>query len=279
MSCNKCNSFAQWGYDNIDEDFLNKYWDYKKNNELNIDPWEIPHGTPNKKVWIKCQQKDYHGSYNIRCGSFVVGSRCSYCAGKNIHQKDSLGQHIIDNYGEEFLDKIWSDKNKKSPFEYAPKSDKKVWFKCIDGKHEDSYRIIGNSVVLKFRCPKCNYSKGEEKIYNYLTENKINYNSQQKFHRLVGINNGNLSYDFYLKQYNLLIEYQGEYHDGTVSNQTEEEFKIQIEHDNRKREYAEQHNIKLLEIWYWNFDNIEEILNKELKLNNITNTENIEDVS
>ena len=37
-------------------------------------------------------------------------------------------------------------------------------------------------------------------------------------------------------------------------------------HDKRKREYAKDHNIKLLEIWYWDYDNIEEILNKELDL-------------
>ena len=38
------------------------------------------------------------------------------------------------------------------------------------------------------------------------------------------------------------------------------------EHAKRKREYAKNHNIKLLEIWYWDYDTIEEILNKELDL-------------
>ena len=46
----------------------------------------------------------------------------------------------------------------------------------------------------------------------------------------------------------------------------EEQFKIQQEHDKRKKEYAKLHNIKLLEIWYYDFDNITEILNKELGL-------------
>lgn len=32
-----------------------------------------------------------------------------------------------------------------------------------------------------------------------------------------------------------------------------------------KRQYAKDHNIKLLEIWYWDFDNIENILEKELR--------------
>jgi hypothetical protein len=44
--------------------------------------------------------------------------------------------------------------------------------------------------------------------------------------------------------------------------------KRQQEHDKRKKEYAQQNNINLLEIWYWDFDNIEQILNNELKLNN-----------
>ena len=89
---------------------------------------------------------------------------------------------------------------------------------------------------------------------------------QKKYKDLTGVNSGLLSYDFYIPQKNILIEYQGEYHDGTAGNQTNEEFIIQQEHDRRKRQYAKDHNIKLLEIWYWDFDNIEEILSRELGL-------------
>lgn len=74
----------------------------------------------------------------------------------------------------------------------------------------------------------------------------------------MGINNGLLSYDFYLPKYNLLIEYQAEQHDhqcGIFGS-----FERQQEHDRRKRKYAEEFNISLLEIWYYNFDKIEEIL-------------------
>ena len=71
---------------------------------------------------------------------------------------------------------------------------------------------------------------------------------------------------FYLPKENILIEYQGEYHDGTARNQTNEEFKVQQEHDKRKREYAKSHNIELLEIWYYDYNNIEEILQSRLLL-------------
>lgn len=40
----------------------------------------------------------------------------------------------------------------------------------------------------------------------------------------------------------------------------ESQFIIQQEHDKRKRDYAQNHDIKLMEIWYYDFDNIENIL-------------------
>ena len=43
-------------------------------------------------------------------------------------------------------------------------------------------------------------------------------------------------------------------------------FKIQKEYDRCKREYAEKNEYRLLEIWYYDFDNIEGILDKELEV-------------
>ena len=68
----------------------------------------------------------------------------------------------------------------------------------------------------------------------------------------------------------MLIEYQGEFHDGTAWQQTEIDFLRQQEHDKRKRNYALKHNIHLLEIWYWDYDNIEQVLNDTL--NNLENS-------
>lgn len=278
LNCDKCNSFAMYLINNYGEDGLGKYWSDKNT----VDPWEISYGTPNKKVLIKCQNVNYHEDYLITPNDFVRGKRCSYCAGRKVHPLDSLGQYIIDNYGQKFLDKIWSSKNKKSPFEYMPGCHQKVWFQCSEGKHEDYQRIIYNSIKYNFRCSECeNYSKGEERISNYFIENKIDYEPQKEFYGLLGLGNGNLSYDFYLEGYNLLCEFQGKQHKEYIPgfHKSKKDFEKQVEHDNRKRNFAKEHNIKLLEIWYWDFDNIESILNKELKLNNITNTENIEDVS
>ena len=110
VNCNQCNSFAQWGIDNICSDFLEKYWDYEKN--IGINPWETSYGE-HKKVWIKCQEKDYHESYDIKCYEFVVGNRCPYCSGNKIHLLDSFAQYLINNYGENALELYWDyEKNK-----------------------------------------------------------------------------------------------------------------------------------------------------------------------
>ncbi|MED3562256.1 zinc-ribbon domain-containing protein [Bacillus xiapuensis] len=320
-------SFAQWGIDSIFPNFLELYWDYDKNNELDINPWDLTTKT-NKKVWIKCQEKDYHESYFVSISNFTArNSRCPYCSGKKVHPKDSLAQYIINILDKDFLNKIWSNKNKKSSFDYTPKSNQKVWWKCLDGEHNDFKRSVYDSSKCDFRCPKCsgnakksteefkqevfslvgdeylvlgkysnnktkisvvhnecghkyevspdrftqgsrcpqcNESKGEKKIREFLNHCNITFEPQKEFDGLVGVGRGNLSYDFYLSNQNILIEYQGEYHDGTARNQTDDELKIQQEHDNRKRKYAKLNNINLLEIWHWDFNNIEEILKNEL---------------
>jgi very-short-patch-repair endonuclease len=72
-----------------------------------------------------------------------------------------------------------------------------------------------------------------------------------------------LSYDFYLPKYNLLIEFQGLQHEKYIPgfHKSKQDFLKQKEHDKRKKEYAEQNKYNLLEIWYYEFDEIEKILN------------------
>lgn len=240
-------SFAQWGINTFGDDFLGRYWDYEKNK---VTPYEISYGCKTY-IWIK-NQEVYDESFKIRCDNFIQNPT----RGRHLNSILSLCPDVIN---------VWSDKNSKPPCYYSPFSMKKVWWKCPEGKHKDYIRDIHNSTQYNFRCPFCNYSKGEAEIENYLLNNNIEFKSQIKFDGLFGTNGGRLSYDFYLKNFNILIEYQGEMHDKSVEYfGGNKQFLKQQEHDKRKREYADKHNIKLLEIWYWDFDNIEEILNREI---------------
>lgn len=95
----------------------------------------------------------------------------------------------------------------------------------------------------------------------------IEFIPQKKFDDLKDVRC--LSYDFYLPSYNMLIEYQGEFHDGTVHKinpelQTKENVGNQKKHDDMKKEYAKNNGYNFIEIWYWDFNNIEAILKKEL---------------
>lgn len=141
--------------------------------------------------------------------------------------------------------------------------------KCRCKQCKNIWYARPNNLISGYGCPNCSKSKGEIRIKAFLDKHHCNYKDQFKFTDLKGIGNGKLSYDFYLPEYNLLIEYQGQFHDGTADIQTKENYKIQQEHDKRKREYAKTYNINLLEIWYWDFDNIEQILKE--KLNNTNN--------
>ena len=74
----------------------------------------------------------------------------------------SLGDYIVDNYGEDFLNKIWSDKNIKSAYEYFPNSGKKAWFKCANGIHEDEERKIDNATRRGYHCRQCSIIEQHE---------------------------------------------------------------------------------------------------------------------
>lgn len=142
-----------------------------------------------------------------------------------------------------------------------------AYWKC---KCECGNTITVNGADLKNNHTKscgCLRSGGEYNIIQWLEKHNIKYESQKKFPYLVGINGGNLSYDFYLPTYKILIEAQGQQH--IMPKQLfggEEQFQKQKEHDKRKRDYAEVNGYKLLEIWYYDYNNIEEILSKELEV-------------
>ena len=118
------------------------------------------------------------------------------------------------------------------------------------------------SIYLKSSgCPICNLSHGERKIMSILDEENIFYIRQKSFINLKGLGGRPLTYDFYIPQCNLLIEFQGKQHESPIRHfGGEKQFSTQQEHDKRKRKYAQQNNINLLEIWYYEIDNIKSIL-------------------
>jgi hypothetical protein len=113
---------------------------------------------------------------------------------------------------------IWSDKNKKSPYEYSPKSGIKVYWKCSDNIHEDYERKIQSSVVYNFRCPECMRERDEsllqEKVRKYLEllGKEIKHESNCTILPKNPRNKYNLPFDNEIVELNLIIETHGRQH-------------------------------------------------------------------
>ena len=111
------------------------------------------------------------------------------------------------------------------------------------------------------KCPKCKRSMNEINIEEYLLKKKIKYLYQKRFndckYKKV------LPFDFYLSDYNLCIEYDGEQHFNSVSCWGGDKVFIENQiRDKIKDEYCKNKNIHLLRIKF--DDNIYELIDNEL---------------
>ena len=253
-------SFYDWCIENGKEEWL-ELWDDEKNN---CSPKDISYSS-GKKCFFKCP-RGLHESEEKRIADLTnekMNLKCNAC--------NSIAQYLINTYGENALEMYWDYKKngKLNPFKISKCSNKKVWIKCQkDEKHGSYFVCCADFTLHGSRCPTCKESHGERKIREYLIKNNIEFIPQKEFSKLLGTGNQPLTYDFYIPSKNLLIEFQGEQHyrpvdfNGKGMEQAEENFIIQQEHDRRKREYAQQNNIDLLEISYIKEDKIEEILDE-----------------
>ena len=212
----------------------------------------------NTKVVVQC--KECNTIFEITPHHLLNGHGCKKCASKKVG--DILRKDNDDFILE--LEKISSTIRILSKYVNS-----KTNVKCQCTICGNEWVATPNNLLKGTGCIMCNHkqSKGEQKVQSILEDWQIGYISQYTYDDLLGVNNGKLSYDFYLPRYNLLVEVQGIQHEKSVDIfGGDTQFKKQQEHDKRKREYAKSHGYRLLEIWYYDFDNIEEILNRELEV-------------
>jgi hypothetical protein len=238
---------------------------------------------PNSKVKCLCHncnkyciydRCDVRNSKYRTCGCLSNNKICPICISK--HNKrvqicSKCGYKFDKNcksFAEEHKEllKEWDyEKNIINPHYIVHKSKYKIFWICK--KCNNSWQCkISNRTQGKHGCPKCSSSKGENLLESILNKYNIVYNKEQIFDKCKDIKN--LRFDFYLLDYNLCIEYQGEQHyNNRLSSRYNEEFFANIQKkDNIKRDFCKNNNIKLLEIPYWEQKNIEDILKKELNI-------------
>lgn len=199
-----------------------------------------------KKVIIICP---IHGEFKQKPINHLKGNDCLKCGYmKNLIGFDEFTKrsHIIHN----------------NKFDYSlvcyERINKKVIILCP--KH-GSFLQTPDSHLKGCGCPKCKESTGERKIRIFLEKENIKYISQKRFSDCRDVIP--LSFDFFLVDYNICIEYNGiqhyepcDYFGGEIT------FNKQIKKDKIKKEYCNNNNIKLVIIRY--DEDINDVLNKLL---------------
>jgi predicted nucleic acid-binding Zn-ribbon protein len=199
-------------------------------------------------------------------------TRCQICGFESVKALFSLRRHgcqgcQIERFKSnisEFIEKARLVHGYK--FDYSlsvyTKASDKIAIKCL--KCGVIFNQKANNHLSGMGCPKCNESKGENRVAKYLSENNIRFTKDKIFKTLK--DKSYLKPDFYLDDLNLLIEYDGEFHYKALIGSTQEikqkNLETQQRRDKIKNEWAKDNNIPLLRIPYWDYDNIEELIEK-----------------
>ncbi|MDF2588228.1 MAG: hypothetical protein K0S41_2069 [Anaerocolumna sp.] len=267
--------FGEFNKQEYGSDFLDKYWDYEINK---INPNDIGKGS-RQLIWIKCQEHDYHGSYELKAYSFNQGCRCPYCSGKRVHKNDSLG------YMYPQVIEMWSYKNELSPYEITYGSGRDIWLKCQEGIHDDYKTKPYRAKEHEFRCPNCSQeqdkSRIQTKVENFIKEefgftllheydcNIIAQNPKK-------IKNSMMPYDIEIAELKLICEVQGQQHfeitgwsrSHAKRNNTTPEFELKKRklYDRYKKYIAFKKGYSYLAVPYWfeTNDNYKDLLRNKI---------------
>ena len=208
----------------------------------------------NNKIKIKCKCKIDGYEWEMTPNSLLNGQSCPKCGIKSRVEKRSKTH-------KEFIKEIKKINDDIEILGEYVNSQTKIKVRC----KKDGYiwEVVPNSLLNGRGCPKCNASKGEKRIVKFLDNRNIEYIAQYKFNKCRS--KDKLPFDFYVPSLNVVIEYDGIQHyeiidyfggfDNFVGTKVR---------DTIKTIYCKENNIKLIRIPYWDFDKIEEILEKEL---------------
>lgn len=243
--CLKCSGRKKLSH----EEFVSQIYDLVGDEYVVLERY-IDNGTPIKIKHVLCNH-----FYKIKPNNFITGNRCPKCSGLIRKTTEVFKNEVFSLVKDEFT--VLGD--------YINNHTK------IKIRHEKCgkiHEVIPNDFTCGgTRCPRCRESKGEKKISQWLDANNVDYIPQYKFEDCQY--KRKLPFDFAIfnadKKITSLIEYDGEQHFSARDIfGGQNEFKLVQLRDQIKNNFCKQNNIPLLRIPYWEFDNIESILEKEL---------------
>lgn len=200
-----------------------------------------------------------HGLHKMRVANFICGKGCPDC----VPEANSERFRLLPDEVEKRIQACGGKLLNKE--EYINQTEKNLWVECFE---------CGRTFLTSLRnftqhggqvCSKCKNTEsiGESKIRHYLDDNKINFIPQKWFDDCRDRNP--LPFDFYLIDFNIIIEFDGRQHFEETEHFTYPLRMIQ-QHDKIKNNYCKAKGIYLIRIPYWSINKIEQILDEELIL-------------
>lgn len=202
------------------------------------------------KVYIGCK---IHGFFKQYLSQHACGSGCRKCG--IIKQKESQTysqEEIVDK-----LKSIYKDRLTYDRFEYRSIKGQ-VIVTCV--KHGD-FTTNTSCLLNGSKCPKCRRSFGEEKIAQFLENNKIFYIEQ--FSDITCKYKKRLYFDFMIPKYKIIIEYDGKQHFCQIDYfGGASAFQETVQKDKIKNLWAKDNGYQMIRISYKNKDSIDSILHR-----------------
>lgn len=240
---NKSKNNKKISIEEINKRFYNKF--NKEDYEIFCNP-----EYKNQKDKVKVLHKKCNNYFYPTIKSIIGTIRncgCPYCYKKSLNTLEGYNEKFHNN--EELKDydilEIWT----KDGHTYG-----KVKHNC-DKCNNSIFNIRLSDMISKHRqrCPICKIyeheSKAAKDITNYLIKNHINFIKEKHFDSCKDIEE--LPFDFYLTEYNLLIEYDGIQHYKEIEYFGGKKYLDTIQkHDNIKNNWCSKNNIDLLRIKY-----------------------------
>lgn len=193
----------------------------------------------------KCKIDGYE--WYARPSNVLKGRGCPQCSQRVRRTNDDYMQEVFEINPD--IEVVGAYINVRTPILHKCKIDGCEWMSAP------------HNVLAGKGCPQCSESSGERQVRQWLDKNNIAYEFQKTFKNCK--DKRLLPFDFYLPKLNMCIEFDGEQHYRPIEYfGGEGKFELQQKHDNIKREYCKNNNIKLLEIPY--FEDVEEKLNNFL---------------
>lgn len=220
------------------------------------------------RVMVHCGNPN-HKWHRMLVSLVLQGCKCRECAGRHQSVEQRCQEWIakcIEKYGEGRYD------YSRAHEDYV-NNDSLVWIRCCIHDHWFQQTPDNNLRTVNGSCPKCSVefreSEGEATIRRWLLKHGITNFKQDEVTLPVEDPRCKRQYlrpDFWLPDYNLFIEYNGEQHYEDVDYFFNDDFTFEDQQirDEAVRRYCHDHHHRLLEIPYWDFQRIGEILTDEL---------------